>query len=614
MSEENKKKGQRKHKGPLIFCFVLLGLLLLLLGVLVWQLIRLNNGEKLIISLPGTKTADSRSLPEPAGDPETTAAAADTASTDALPAEGGETTAAGTEGNPADTSAPAQVQPAAAQPLSSETSAILAAAREAGVTIVPVSTPVPGPTYTPKAFATDEAGNLIIPAQEAGRFQGEPYFAPTIAATGDPVLDAANRQAAMYDYDEAIRILTEMPGYENNQAYTAAIAEYEQRKSELKQWGRNSQITHIFFHSLSVDTSRTFSHEIAINEQDGSDKVNAYNEVMTTIDEFVAILEQMYARGYVLVRLTDIAKMVTNPDGTTTMQYQPIMLPEGKTPFVMSQDDVSYYAYMHGHGFATKMVLNEAGRPVAEYEMPDGSKIYGAYDLVPIVDDFIEAHPDFSYHGAKGIIALTGYEGILGYRTSDYWYNWNCEYFQPEQAANREKLYFNNENIEQDKKAASAVAAAMRADGWEFASHSWSHRDLQQRDADFVAWDTDMWNKEVAPLVGGTDIIIFPKGADIDSWRGYAADNPKFLTYKQYGFNYFCNVDSSQYWIQIGANKDYFRMGRRNIDGTRLWQAVSWYANPAGYDWSEQTIIDRTLNDLIDARTVFDWARPTPVE
>ena len=37
---------------------------------------------------------------------------------------------------------------------------------------------------------------------------------------------------------------------------------------------------------------------------------------------------------------------------------------------------------------------------------------------MPIVDDFVREHPDFSYRGDKGTIALTGYNGVLGYRSS----------------------------------------------------------------------------------------------------------------------------------------------------------------------------------------------------
>ena len=78
---------------------------------------------------------------------------------------------------------------------------------------------------------------------------------------------------------------------------------------------------------------------------------------MTTIPEFEKILQQMYERGYVLVGLHDIAEVQKQDDGTEKMVSKKIMLPEGKKPFVMSEDDVCYYEYMEGRGFADKMVL-----------------------------------------------------------------------------------------------------------------------------------------------------------------------------------------------------------------------------------------------------------------
>ena len=93
------------------------------------------------------------------------------------------------------------------------------------------------------------------------------------------------------------------------------------------------------------------------------------------------------------------------------------MVPEGKIPFVLSQDDVSYYHYMDGDGCASKLVLDENGEVKNEYVDADGNVLVGDYDLVPLLDSFIKEHPDFSYHGRKGILAMTGYNGVLGYRT-----------------------------------------------------------------------------------------------------------------------------------------------------------------------------------------------------
>ena len=49
------------------------------------------------------------------------------------------------------------------------------------------------------------------------------------------------------------------------------------------------------------------------------------------------------------------------------------MVPEGKIPFVLSQDDVSYYHYMDGDGCASKLVLDENGEVKNEYIEADGS-------------------------------------------------------------------------------------------------------------------------------------------------------------------------------------------------------------------------------------------------
>lgn len=473
----------------------------------------------------------------------------------------------------------------------------------------------PAQTTEAQTYETDENGNMIVPERQPGSFETEPAWESTLQKTGDDTLDQANRLAAMYDYDSAIALLQGVSGYDGNQTYKDAVASYEDQKSQAVQYADNSTIPHVFFHTLIVDTSRAFDDTIAISKQDGMNKVKDYNYVMTTITEFCRILDQMYEEGYVLVSIYDVASYETQADGTQVMKHQPIYLPEGKKPFVLSVDDVSYYEYMEGHGFASKLVVGEDGTPISEYDAPDGTVMYGAYDVVPILDDFVDAHPDFSYRGAKGIIALTGYEGIFGYRTSDYWYNSNCDYFDQyftwNLEANTKKkqtMYYDNPNIEQDKAAAKAVADACRADGWLFASHTWGHNKVGDSGSyERFYSDSMLWDKEVKPLLGEVDIIIYPQGEDLyeGSWRGYDPANEKYQLLKQLGFSYFCSVDSNLGWTQLGT--EYFRMGRANADGQRMWEAISSYVNPGG------TAIDR-LSALFDSRLVFDWSRPTPVE
>lgn len=435
-------------------------------------------------------------------------------------------------------------------------------------------------------------------------FQNPPIFESSFVYTGDDVLDEANRLAAMYDYDAAIEKLQAVSGYQDNSAYVEAIAGYEEARSKAYSWKDNYQITHVFFHTLIVDPGLAFSLDVCSQAQ-----IENNNSAMTTVNEFVKIIQTLYDKGYVLVDLHDIAKMEVQADGTEVMTMQPIYLPEGKTPFVLSQDDVCYYEYMTGMGYATRLVLDENSKLTNEYTLEDGTVIRGSFDVLTILEDFIEAHPDFSYRGARGTLAVTGYNGVFGYRTSDYWYNWNCEYFDYDNEkllAERSSMYYNNENIEADKAAATAVANAIKELGWNIASHSWGHIAIATVGYDRVVKDSDLWEREVKPIVGDTDVIIFAFGEDLGSWRGYSADDQKYQYMKQKGFDYFCNVDAkNQYWIQIGSNKDYFRQARRNLDGTRMWEAVMSYTDSS---------YTNRIADLFDARDVFDPSRPTPVQ
>ena len=87
--------------------------------------------------------------------------------------------------------------------------------------------------------------------------------------------------------------------------------------------------------------------------------------------------------------------------------------------------------------------------------------------------------------------------------------------------------------------------------------------------AEELKTDDKKWKAYVAPILGDTDMVIFAFGADIGDWEGYSSDNAKFAYYKKAGYDYFCNVDSSQYFVQI--TDQYFRQGRRNLDGYRMY-------------------------------------------
>ena len=226
--------------------------------------------------------------------------------------------------------------------------------------------------------------------------------------------------------------------------------------------------------------------------------------------------------------------------------------------------------------------------------------------MVPLIDRFVEEHPDFSYHGHKGIIALTGYNGILGYRT-DIAYKTRKDLDEYQEKFFEENPDFDKAAWKKERQQAKKVADAMKEEGWEFASHTWGHNKVGDSGSyERFESDSHLWDREVKPLLGDVDIIIYPQGEDLyeGSWRGYDPANQKYQLLKELGFSYFCSVDSNLGWTQLG--NEYFRMGRANVDGQRMWEAISSYVDPSS------GAKDR-LSALIDSRLVFDWSRPTPV-
>lgn len=396
-------------------------------------------------------------------------------------------------------------------------------------------------------------------------------------AAGPSIMEQADRLAAMYDYDGAIALLQGQADHQEDSELQQKIAQYQETKDSCVSWPIE-EVTHVFYHTLIVDPAKAF---------DKDSKEAGYNQVMTTISEFNAITQSMYEKGFVMVSLKDMASVTTDEAGNHVMQRGEIWLPPGKQPFVLSQDDVSYYHYMADDGYARRLVVDENGEIKTEYVKDDGTVEVGDHDMVPLIDRFVEAHPDFSYRGAKGIIALTGYNGVLGYFTDSV--------YKTRQDLDENQIKYLNENPDFDYEAeveqAKTVAQAMREDGWEFASHTWGHINVGERSLEDLQTDTQKWLDYVDPIVGPVDTIIFAFGADLCGPEDYAGD--KFDYLKSQGFDYFCNVDSSQYWVQL--RDTYLRMGRRNLDGYRM------YYQP------------ELLADLFDAKAVFDKSRPTPV-
>lgn len=370
--------------------------------------------------------------------------------------------------------------------------------------------------------------------------------------------ERARPLAAGYDYAAAQKVLAGLEGAEAE----AAVADIKAAAAKTVVWEDNSKIPHLFVHSLVVDTKRAF---------DGDSKEQGYRDYMVTLEEFKKILAELHARGYVLVNPADIASL----DANGKMAYREIHLPKGKKPLVLSEDDVSYYEYMDGDGFASKLLLDGDGKVTNEYVDAAGKKHLGAYDMPPVVDGFVAKHPDFSYRGSKGILALTGYNGVLGYRTS-------------------QSQYPDSKTLEADIATATEVATALKKDGWVFASHTWGHINMTTSSIKRIKHDMLLWDREVRPILGDTDQLIYPFGADISGVPTYRGT--KYGMLRKDGFDFFYGVDgTTPAWVQKGES--YLRQARINIDGLQFAK--------------EQRGDRPVLKHFFDVTDVIDPDRPT---
>lgn len=270
-------------------------------------------------------------------------------------------------------------------------------------------------------------------------------------------------------------------------------------------------VEHLFFHTLVIRPELAFQYD-ALGD--------GFRDYFVTVGEFRAILGELYVNGWTLV---DIRRAIS---GT-------VRVPAGRKPFVLSEDDVNYYDYSRPRGQGWRLVLDPGGDVKVEVRDDRGSRVTDE-DLIPIVDAFVAAHPDFSADGAKGVLALTGYEGLFGERLNTP--------SDPDFAGSDTRV--------------AALAARLRATGWTLANHSYGHLDLSRSSTAQAQRDIQKWKERVVPFIGDTDIYVYPFGANPSpTVRAMLRDE---------GYNIQCNIDIAPRLTQVDGVTV---MSRRHIDG-----------------------------------------------
>ena len=370
------------------------------------------------------------------------------------------------------------------------------------------------------------------------------------------LLAQANAQATGYDYDGAIATLESFAGDKNKYPdIDTMLSSYKQTKSLLVAHNDPGEVVNLSFHALIADPSRAFSDK---------DYGGSYNKNFVTIDEFEAILEQLYTNNFVLVDMDSfVAESVTGD--TVTYASKTLYLPDGKKPLMITETMADYFDFMvdtdkdgnpdtNGGGFAHKLVLKN-GEIKAEMVNASGETVVGNYELIPILEAFIDKHPDFSYQGARATIAVCGYDGVFGYKTNPKVIQSQGQEFYDAQVA-----------------AATEVCNAIRAAGYTFASYTYNNVDYGKKSANEIQADITTWTTEVLPILGEAQTLVYAKASDISTTGDYTGS--KYTVLYNAGFRYFITSGSNP---SATINASYVRQVRLMVTGTTMANAGSTY-------------------------------------
>lgn len=381
--------------------------------------------------------------------------------------------------------------------------------------------------------------------------------AEQLAAQGEQVMAEAEALAAGYDYDKAIEKLESIGDLTQHPEVAAKRAEYETAKNSLVEYKDPTLIPNLSFHVLIEDMARA--------KQD-AELGGKYNKNFVTTGEFSKILNQLYTNGYVLVDFNSFVATNTDLDGNEKFMVKSILLPEGKKPVMLTETMVNYFAYMvdgdgdgkadaKGDGFANKLVVDGNGDIKAEYIDASGQTLVGNYDIVPILEDFIAEHPDFCYQGARAILAVTGHEGVFGYRCNTSYIGSVSQQYYDEQVA-----------------GAKAITTALRDKGYTIACYTYKNDPYGKFSVAQIQADLQSWTSQVVNVIGPVDTFVFAQTSRLTE---YGASSNAFQVMYTSGFRYFISNDTSPL---TEINDTYVRQNRLMVTGENMQHKSSQFA------------------------------------
>lgn len=278
----------------------------------------------------------------------------------------------------------------------------------------------------------------------------------------------------------------------------------------------------------------SFNTLMAFPEKALSDNNNlsaSFDENKITTSEFKNILYELYKNDYVLISINQLID-------SKTLEQIPLKLPKNKKPILLVFDNVSYKSNYQNLGEIDKIIIDRNNN-LATYTTKKSIQDRVAYDneFILILENFIKQFPDFSFNGAKGIIFLTGENGILGYNTNH-----------------------KNASSKYESKRVSEVIKKLKSLGWQFGCNNYSYKlDSNLNDMEF-AKDLSLWNSEVSPLIGTTNLYAYPYGENDEN-----SNKQELLITSGFKIFFECGSPSSNQKISDTYHFYYYKINGKTL-------------------------------------------------
>lgn len=245
------------------------------------------------------------------------------------------------------------------------------------------------------------------------------------------------------------------------------------------------------FRPLIVRPELAFSH---------STEASYAKSSLITAQEFLKLLDILYRNDYVLISSRQLESW--------PQKRVDLKVPVGKKPLLLIFDRWEYSVLNQVAGTASKLSVDKDGRLVAQAGLGQARDL----DAITLLEDFLQAHPDFAFDGAKGLVALNLQENLLGYAVS------------PEQVEASQEAWkqvgqtypdLTEEEILAQREELSQVMTYLQKHGWSFAAAGYVGYDTGALGLEDLAGELDQWSQLMASWLPETPYFVFPNGAHV---------------------------------------------------------------------------------------------------